>query len=305
MEWDDLKHFLAVARTGSLTEAARALKASAATVGRHIETLEARLGARLFEHRSTGYVLTEVGRSVLVRAEEAEAAVLAVEREVQGTDLRLSGKVRVASTEDIAAMVIAPALPPFCARHPGIELEILGRLDLTNLTRRDADVALRTVRPERGDLLVRRIGVVDLGVYGSRRYCEASGVAPGRFEFGRVEIITWVEEMATLRGGQWLAERAVESGVALKVNTTRLLFDACRAGLGVAILPCFGADLEPDLVCLMPPEEVLSVDAWVVMHRDLANTARVRVVADFLAGLGPRLSRARPSNRPAPDPDWH
>ena len=305
MEWDDLKHFLAVARTGSLTEAARALKASAATVGRHIEALETRLGARLFEHRSTGYILTELGRSVMVRAEEAEAAVLAVEREVQGVDLRLSGTVRVATTEDLSAMVIVPALPELRARHPGIEVEMLGRIDLSNLTRRDADLALRTVRPERGDLLVRRIGAVDLAVYCSRSYAEAHGLGKGPVDFAKVEIITWVEEMAMLRAGPWLAERAADAVVSLRVNTTRLLYDACRAGLGLAVLPCFGADHEPDLVCLMPPEEVLSVDAWVVMHRDLAQTARVRAVAEFLAGLGPRLSRDRGRNRPLAEDEWH
>ena len=305
MEWDDLKHFLAVARSGSLTEAARALKASAATVGRHIDALETRLGARLFEHRSTGYVLTELGRSIMIRAEQAEAAVLAVEREVQGVDRRLSGKVRVATTEDISAMVVVPALPEFRAQHQGIEIEILGRIDLSNLTRRDADIALRTVRPERGDLLIRRIGAVDLGVYCSRSYAEAHSLGEGAVDFAQVEIITWVEEMAMLRGGPWLAERAADSVVALRVNTTRLLFDACRAGLGLAVLPCFGADREPDLVCLMPPEQVLSVEAWVVMHRDLAQTARVRAVAEFLAELGPRLSRARGQNRPAAEDEWH
>lgn len=305
MEWDDLKHFLAVARSGSLTEAARALKASAATVGRHIESLESELSARLFEHRSTGYVLTEIGRSIMIRAEEAEAAVFAVEREVQGVDRRLLGKVRVASTEDISAMVIVPALPEFRARHAGIDVEILGRVDLTNLTRRDADVALRAVRPEKGDLLVRRIGAVDLAVYCSKAYA-ATRQLGARFDFAKVELITWVEEMATLRGGAWLAERASDAPVALRVNTTRLLFDACRAGLGVAVLPCFGADLDPALVCLLPPEQVLSVDAWVVMHRDLAQTARIRVVADFLASLGPRLSRDRGSNRAATAEDeWH
>jgi DNA-binding transcriptional LysR family regulator len=305
MEWDDLKHFLAVARSGSLTEAARALKASAATVGRHIDALEKRLGARLFEHRSTGYILTDLGHSVMVRAEEAEAAVLAVEREVAGVDRRLSGKVRVATTEDISAMVVVPALPEFRRQHQGIELEILGRIDLSNLTRRDADLALRTVRPERGDLLVRRIGAVDLGVYCSRGYADAHSLAGRTVDFGRVEIITWVEEMAMLRGGAWLAERAAESAVALRVNTTRLLFDACRAGLGLAVLPCFGADHDADLVCLMPPEEVLSVDAWVVMHRDLAQTARVRAVAEFLARLGPRLGRARGQNRVIAEEEWH
>lgn len=238
-------------------------------MGRHIDALETRLGARLFEHRTTGYVLTEADRLILMRAEEAEAAVLAVEREVQGTDLRLSGTVRIASTEDISTMVITPALAEFTAAHPGIELEIVGRLDLANLSRRDAGIALRTVRPEKGGLLVRRVGLVDLGVYASRKYAESHGLSAGPFDFRTADIITWVEEMATLRGGQWFAQRAVASRVAVRVNSTRLLYDACRAGLGVTILPCFGADRDPDLVCLMPPEEVLSVDAWVVMHRTL------------------------------------
>src|SRR3569833_134221 len=224
MEWDDLKHFLAVARTGSLTEAARALKASAATVGRHSESLEAQLCARLFEDRSTGYVLSEVGRSVLARAEEAEAAVLAVEREVQGVDRRLSGKVRVATTEDLSTMVIVPELPAFRAGHPGIEIEMLGRIDLSNLTRRDADLALRTVRPERGDLLVRRIGAVDLALYCSRSYAAARGLGDGPEDFAGEEIITWVEELAMPRAGPWLAVRAATSVVSLRVNTTRLLY---------------------------------------------------------------------------------
>jgi len=304
MEWDDLRHFLAVARTGSLREAARALKASAATVGRHIESLETRLAARLFEHRSTGYVLTEIGRSVMVRAEEAEAAVLAAEREVEGIDTRLSGKVRVATTDDIAAMVIVPALPAFHQRHPDIEVEITARLDLSSLTRRDADIALRTVRPEKGDLLMRRIGAVDLAVYASRGYAAAHGLRGGPVDFAGLEIVTWLEELATLRGGAWFAEHAADSAVVLRVNTTRLIYEACRAGLGLAILPCFGADADPDLVCVVPPADVRSVDAWVVMHRDLAQTARVRAVADLLVSLGPSLGRSAPACAPA-DEGWH
>ena len=305
MEWDDLKHFLAVARSGSLTEAARGLKASAATVGRHIESLEKRLDARLFEHRSTGYVLTSIGQSILEKAESVEAAVLAVEREAQGNDFRLSGTVRIATTEDLGAMVITPALPDFRARHPGVDVEIVARIDLSNLTRRDADLALRTVRPERGDLLVRRIGAVDLAVYASRTYAAARSLTIESFAFEKVEIVTWVEELSTFRGGAWLSEHAARSPVALRVNTTRLLFDACRAGLGAAVLPCFGADADPDLVCLLPPQPGLSFDTGIVMHRDLAQTARVRAVADFLASLGPRLGRARSSARLEPETEWH
>jgi DNA-binding transcriptional LysR family regulator len=300
MEWDDLKHFLAVARSGSLTEAARGLKASAATVGRHIESLEQRLGARLFEHRSTGYVLTEVGRSILVRAEGVELAVLAVERGVASSDLGLSGKVRVACTEDMASMVVVPHLAPFISQHPQLAIELVGGMPTVNLTRRDADIALRSTRPETGDLMVRRIGGVDLAVYASKAYAAARGVAPRAFDFAKVETITWIEEMAGLRGGPWLAKHAAGSRVALQVNTSRLLYAACVAGLGVAVLPCFGGDTDPDLVCLVPPEEVQTLDLWVVVHRDLATMPRVRAVMDYLVTLGPLFSRQKVEG----DIDW-
>jgi DNA-binding transcriptional LysR family regulator len=291
MEWDDLKHFLAVARTGSLTEAARNLKAGAATVGRHIESLEARLGARLFEHRSTGYVLTEVGQSLLGRAEAVEAAVLAVERGAASSDLSLSGKVRIACTEDMASMVIVPNLEPFVSRHPGLAIELMGGIPTVNLTRRDADISLRSIRPETGDLMMRRIGGVDLAVYASTAYAEARGLTPASLDWARVETITWVEEMAGLRGGPWLAEHGAAARVALQVNTTRLLYAACSAGLGLAVLPCFGGDADPSLVCLVPPEKVLTLDLWMVVHRDLATMPRIRAVMDFLVTLGPKFSR--------------
>ena len=293
MEWDDLKHFLAVARSGSLTEAARGLKTSAATVGRHIEALEQRLGARLFEHRSTGYVLTETGQSILARAEGVEAAVLAVERGAASADPSLSGKVRVACTEDMASMVIVQHLAPFTAQHPAIAIELVGGLLTVNLTRRDADIALRSVRPEVGDLLMRRIGGVDLAVYASKAYAAARGVRPRAFDFGKVEIITWIEEMAGLRGGPWLAKHSAGSRVALQVNTSRLLYAACVAGLGVAVLPCFGGDADPSLVCLVPPEDVQTLDLWIVVHRDLATMPRVRAVMDYLVTLGPLFSRQK------------
>src|SRR5689334_11735980 len=111
MEWDDLKHFLAVSRSGSLTEAARALKTSTSTVARRIDALEKRLGVRLFDRRPSGYTLTESGGAILRKAEEVEQAILSVEREALGRDLRPSGKVRIAASDDIATHVITPGLP--------------------------------------------------------------------------------------------------------------------------------------------------------------------------------------------------
>lgn len=299
MDWDDLRHFLAVARSGSLTEAARELKASAATVGRHIDALQVRLDAHLFEHRSTGYVLTDTGRSLLARAIEVEAAVLGVEREAASSDA-LRGKVRVASTEDMASMVIVPNIAGFIERYPSIAVELVGGSATVNLTRRDADVALRSVRPDAGDLMMRRIGAVDLALYCSRSYAAARALEPGTCDFRKIETITWIEEMAGLRGGPWLAEHASASRVTLHVNSSRLLYSACVAGLGAAILPCFGGDHDQSLVCLLPPEDIQTLDLWLVVHRDLAHVPRVRAVMDFLVSIGPRFSR----QQVAVDDDW-
>jgi DNA-binding transcriptional LysR family regulator len=286
MEWDDLKHFLAVARSGSLVKAARSLKTSAATVGRRIAELERRLGARLFERKQTGYLLTESGEAIRLKAEEVEEAVLAVEREALGRDLRPSGKVRIAASDDIATHLITPNLPDFQRHFPEIALELVVRMDLVNLTRREADIALRGIRPARGDFVVRRIGSWPCGLYAAKSYAAARNLAPDIGDLSNVGIITWTEEYAHVRGGPWFAEYAHSATVALASDSARVHFAACKAGIGVAILPCRVADRDADLVCLLPCERVLSVELWEVVHRDLVRTARVRAVMDFLADLG-------------------
>jgi DNA-binding transcriptional LysR family regulator len=290
MEWDDLKHFLAVARTGSLVKAGHSLKSSAATVGRRIAELERRLGARLFDRKQTGYVLTESGEAIRIKAEDVEEAVLAVEREALGRDLRPSGKVRLAASDDIATHLVAPNLPAFQRRFPEIALELVARMDLVNLTRREADVAIRGVRPTNGDFVVRRVGLWPCGLYATKSCVAARGLEPGDVDFSKVGIITWTEEYAHVRGGPWFAQHARGAEVALASDSARVHFSACKAGLGVAILPCRVADCDPDLICLMPSERVLSVELWEVVHRDLVRTARVRAVMDFLTDLGRQLS---------------
>jgi DNA-binding transcriptional LysR family regulator len=140
MEWDDLKFFLAVARAGSLADAAHGLKTSPATVGRRITSLETRLGARLFDRNQTGYTLTESGEAIRSKAEAVEEAVLSVERETLGRDLRANGTVRLATCDELATTVIAPHFGEFRRCHPNILLEVVGRLDLANLSRREADI---------------------------------------------------------------------------------------------------------------------------------------------------------------------
>lgn len=290
MEWDDLKHFLAVARSGSLTGAAHGLKTSAATVGRRVAALESRLGTRLFDRKQTGYTLTEGGEAIRIKAEEVEEAVLSVEREALGRDLRAAGKVRLATAEDIAAHVIAPNLPKFRQSFPGITLEVVASWDVVNLTRREADIALRTVRPRHGDFVIRRAGSWKCGLYAARRYAEAHHLRPGLDDLSKVEIITWTEEGTDFRGGPWFARHAGGATVAFTANSRQVQYAACSAGLGAAILPCVAADHDPDLIRLLPAERVRALDLWLVVHRDLLRTARVRAVMDFLIEVVPQAA---------------
>ncbi len=287
MEWDDFKYFLAVARSGSLTAAGHLLKASAATVGRRILTLETRLGARLFDRRQTGYALTESGEAIRLKAEEVEEAVLSLEREAFGRDLRATGKVRVATAEDIASVIVAPRLTEFRRAHPAITLEMVSSWDVVNLTRREADVAIRTVRPAHGDYVIRQTGVWNCALYAAKPFVRAHNLAADMKKIPDIDVITWTEEHR-FRGGDWFDKNAKNAPVVFAANSRHIQYAACKAGLGAAILPCLAADSDTDLVRLLPPERVRSVPLWLVAHRDLARTARVRAVMDFLADIAQR-----------------
>ncbi len=291
MDWNDLAFFLAVARNGSLTAAARILKTSAPTVGRRIALLEELLGVHLFDRRQSGYHLTETGFSLFATAETAENAVLSFEREGIGRDASPSGIVRLAATDDMAALVIAPLLGGFRARYPEVYLEIVAGVGLTDLYRREADIALRATRPSQNDLVIRRIGKVDFALYAARSYSEVNGLRPGLRDFSGLDIITWTADLAHLTGGPWFAAHASTARVVLTATSPRVQMEACKAGVGLAILPCFAGDPSPDLICLLPPDQVLSMENWLVVHRDLAHVPRIRGVMDFLASLAPRLGR--------------
>ncbi len=282
MEWDEVRYFLAVARSRSLVAAARTLKVSPATVARRIDALERTLGARLFDRDQTGYALTGSGEAIRAEAEAAEESILALERKTLGRDLGVFGKVRVAASDDIAAYVIAPQLGNFRETYPQIELELVAQMNLLNLSRREADIAVRGAKPDAGDLVARRVGSWGFGLYAARRYAEAHQLKPGLTDLSQLEIITWTEEWAHLRGGPWLSEHVPKAKVALASDSRRVHQNACKAGIGVAILPCRIADCEDDLICLLPPEKVLSLELWLVVHSDLVRTARIRAVMDFL-----------------------
>lgn len=296
MDWNDLRYFLCVARTGSLSRAAAELGVSVSTVSRRIVELEANLGATLFSRSPTGYTLTLEGERVLKGAEMVEAGVFAVERSAYGLADRPSGTVRLATSENIATDLVIPALARFREQYPLIRLEIVTSTVTAELESQEADIALRMVRPDRGNLKVRRLGRMTYSVYARRDYLQANPATGANPLAGRAFVV-WDDAHAHLPAAVWAADRVSDSDIALVTSSLPTQLAAVRAGVGLAVIPDFLVASD-DLVQVMPPSDVFSNDVWLVVHSDISMSARVRAVSDFLADIVGRATldlSARPT----------
>jgi DNA-binding transcriptional LysR family regulator len=284
IDWDDLRYFLAVHRHGSLAKAGAALKTNPTTVGRRLTALEERMDARLFERTPGGFVATPAGLDLLPHAEHIEREVLAVERGLAGADRRLSGTVRVTATEMIATRFIAPELSAFHQTYPEITLELACTNRSVDLERREADVALRLARPEQGNLVIRKLSHVRLGLYASRDYLDTRGTpAAPDTELDGHDVLLFASSRAFEIENTWMEARLGSATVALRSDSVSSIYSAVMGGLGVALLPRVVADREPLLVRIPTADEPEPRVIWQMVHRDLQKTPRIRAVLDFLA----------------------
>ncbi len=284
MDWNDIRFFLTVARTRSLTKTAGQLNVSQSTVARRIEALERSLRVRLFVHHQTGYFLTDAGQDVLKQAEEMEAKALALESHLSGRDLRPAGVVRLATAGTLATYLIIPALPQFYSRFPDITLQLITGVNTVSISRHDADIALRLVRPEQQSLKIRKVGRMASAIYGSDTYLQQHH-ASERNPFEGRRFITWDNTYSYLPSSKWLSDTYPGAPSALVTTSVEAQIAAVNAGLGLAVLPCFIAAKHRKMVEVIASEDALSEELWLVSHADLAASARVRVVADFLVEL--------------------
>lgn len=284
MDWNDLRFFLSVARTHSLTKTASELKVSQSTVSRRIEAIEASLRTHLFAHHQTGYFLTDAGQDVVKYAEEVEEKVMLLESNISGSDLRPAGNVRLATPVTLASHLIIPALPRFYSRYPDITLQIITGVNTISISRHDADLALRLVRPKQHTLKIRKVGRMASAVYGSKTYLHqhiSSDTSPldGR------NFITWDSSYSHLPSSTWLNETYPNIPSALVTTSVVSQIAAVKANLGLAVLPCYIASQHSEMVEVIPTENVFAEDLWLVSHADMTASTRVRAVTDFLAEI--------------------
>ncbi|MBX5173365.1 LysR family transcriptional regulator [Rhizobium sp. NZLR1b] len=281
LNWDHARFFLAVTRAGTLRSAARQLNVDQATVGRRLAALEDELGARLFLRTPSLYVLTPAGEALVEPAEAIERSVAQMERRVLGLDERLTGSVRIATTDSLAKRYVLPAIAAMPSVHPGIEVVCLTSQDIANLTRREADIAIRTLRPDAPDLIVRRLATLETGIYASRAYLASHGAPVAGAEFAGHDLVVYQQKIAPTGPSALCGESAVNGRVVLRASSSVTLVDATAAGIGVAELPCYRADAETELVRIMPDRSA-DFDVWLVTHGDLYRTARIQVTIDAL-----------------------
>lgn len=278
VDWEDIRHFLAVAQSGTLSGAARKLKVDHATVSRRLAALEAALDVRLVDRLPRSCRLTALGMQVAERAMEMEAGAHGIARLVKAAHAPLVGQVALSAPPVLVAHLFAEHLTRFRAEYPDIRLSLAAEGKQISLSRREADVAVRLVPPAEASSVARKVGRMAFGLYAHRTYTYLK--EPGRWEF-----IAFDRNYSDMPQQRWLLGIAGERPLACELNHISEHLIAVRAGVGVAGLPCFLGERDPDLVRIDEDVPSFARDIWIAVHRDLSKTSAVRAVMDFVAAV--------------------
>ncbi|MFT4561775.1 MAG: DNA-binding transcriptional LysR family regulator [Gammaproteobacteria bacterium] len=277
-DWDDLRFFLAVARRGSIRGAAALLDVNHSTVSRRIDAFEKKLGTRLFERLPSGYFMTHSGEEMRLSAESIEAEFHAIGRRVVGYDARPSGLLRVTLLDAMAQKLLMADIVRFNDAHPGIELELIVSDSIANLSKREADVAIRISNDPPDNLVGRTVVKLATASYASVDYLARHALPDAKSD------LTWIGWDSPVSDPQWVRDGPYpEAPARNRINSSLLQLEAAKAGMGMVVLPCFLGDPERTLRRITPATATPSWEIWLLTHEDLRRTARVRLFMDFMA----------------------
>lgn len=281
-DWSLYRTFLAVLDEGTLSGAARALGLAQPTVGRHIEALQQALGFALFTRSQHGLLPTEAARQLRPYAEALAATAAALLRAASSQSGEARGAVRVTASEVIGAEILPTILGPLREAHPGLAIELVLSNRIENLLNREADIAVRMIRPDQDALLARQIGQVPLGFFARQDYLQRHGAPNALADLAQHALIGFDRDAASMRALEAQIGKVDRNLLALRTDNQLAHLAAIRAGFGVGVCQVALAQREPSLVRLLPDFEP-RLDVWLAMHEDLKETRRCRVVFDALA----------------------
>lgn len=286
IRWDDLQIVSAIADTGSLSGAGRRLGISHATVFRRLTNMEARLGVTLFERSRTGYAPSHAGEDLFAVAKRVQADITGVERRLAGQDLKLSGTIRVTTTDTLFAGLLAAPFEQFRADYPDVELEVVISNQVHSLSKREADIAIRPTWNPPETLVGRKAGVIRQAVYGHRHHWQGSPTP--------LDALTeppWIgpdNHMGNRALETWMARNGLNEVCHYRVDSMLGMQTATRSGSALSVLPTYLGDADPELRRLTDPIGELDVPLWILTHPDLKRVKRIR---EFTHDIGEHLRR--------------
>jgi DNA-binding transcriptional LysR family regulator len=281
LSWDDFRYVKAIADTRSLAGAAELLGVNHSTVFRRLGQIEQQLGSRLFERGRAGYAPTACGEQMVELAERMGDDIVSFERTVTGQDLRPSGELRITTSDVLLLHFLGDVLIGFRRAYPEIVLDVVVSNQRLNLSRRDADVAVRATYHNPDPLSGSKVARIAWAVFGPAALVTES------FDFTidaqRHDWVAFADPVAIAKAAHWLREHANEKRIVYKINTMIGLAEAAAGGVGLALLPCYVGTAVAGLAQLSPPLPELEGELWLLTHPDLRNTARVRAFLDYCA----------------------
>lgn len=275
MNWDDLRIFLAITRTGSISGAARKLDVQHSTVSRRLQQLEKKLAVRLFDKKRSGYEITAAGENLKLAAERMEREVLGLDSSLLSSDQNISGTLRVATVNNIASSFLMPILASFKKLYPHIYLQVTVSNTDISLAQRDADVAIRITNSPTETLIGKRIALLASTAYTSRSYLKSLKK--------HASTPQWIGANCCTYHKHWTKTLSKDHDSHFHVDDAILTQQAIRQDLGIGILPCYLGDTDSNLCRYSDPIDDMDLELWFLVHPDLNNTARVKVFRDYIA----------------------
>ncbi len=284
MNWDDIRIFLAVARSGQILGAAKRLGLNHTTVARRLTALETALSTTLIERRTNGSTLTQAGEEFLLAAGRMEAEMLSARAQVGDADVAVSGTVRVGAPDGFGVNFLSPRLARLTRQYPDLTIQLVPVPRSFSLSRREADIAITVDRPDQGRLVARRLVDYTLGLYAHRSYLDTHGMPESVEELGRHRLIGYVEDLVVNRSLAYAQEISRDWKPAFEVSSSLGQVEAVRAGGGIGILHAFIARADPDLVAVLT-ERVIRRAYWLSYHESARTLRRVTAVSALISEL--------------------
>jgi DNA-binding transcriptional LysR family regulator len=288
-DWHLIRSFLVALDAGSLLGAAKVLKTSQPTVGRHVAELESQLGVVLFERTGRGLQPTTVALSLAESARAMESGALQLSRRLSSAQAKVQGTVRITASQPVANYLLPPILSRMQNEFPEIQVELVSSNTVSNLLRREADIAVRMVQPEQGTLIAKKLGSVSVGVYAHKAYVAKHGAPQLPDDLIHHALIGYDADDTMIRGFAQFGQVMSKESFALRSDDLMVQWQALVAECGIGFVADYMGRNQPDLVRLLPMLVIPPLPMWLAVHREIRSSQRIRAVFDYLATELPKV----------------